>query len=435
MEARVAAEAQQEMAKAEEARLAAEARLTAMQKDMEGQLEDRLEAEREKIEKAASKRQEEELARQGMVWESQVRDKDLAVKAAQEELQKAQKNLEEQVKERVSKETKAVAEQHARQLADAQKARQSAEYNLKKAEESLEEQVEKRLAEETKALAQQHTQQLSEAQKARKAAEYNLKKAEENLEEQLKEQVEIETKKVEDQMFAALHERENRLRRAEKTIETLKKQVEAKPAGELGGMQEDQLVTLLRAEFPKDRINLVPKGHAGADVMHEVVHEGDACGLIIYESKNVQAWQKQFVDKLTAEQVKHGANYAVLVSTAFPAQERDFCIVGNVLVVSPRLAISVAAVLRGALVELKLLDLSRHQHGFKLEQLMIFLNSPEFKNRMQALVRAVDKLEGLQQKERKAHDKTWTEQRLTFSALSNTATEIGTEIQVILTGK
>ena len=55
-----------------------------------------------------------------------------------------------------------------------------------------------------------------------------------------------------------------------------------------------------------DRIQRVGKGVNGADVIHEVVHNGKVCGKIIYDAKNRNAWQNEFVTKLQRRQDRAG---------------------------------------------------------------------------------------------------------------------------------
>jgi len=155
-----------------------------------------------------------------------------------------------------------------------------------------------------------------------------------------------------------------------------------------------------------------------------VIHEGDTCGLIIYESKNVQGWQNEFIAKLHRDKLELGAAFGILVSTAFPAKQRDFCLQDGICVVHPRLVAHLVRMIRQSLVELHLQSLSGEERGFKLEQLMIFLSSPDFINRMLAVFRAVDKLEALQVKERKTHDKAWGEQTVALRAIRNSASDV-----------
>ena len=81
----------------------------------------------------------------------------------------------------------------------------------------------------------------------------------------------------------------------------LQRKLEGKSAHELGEGSEIDLFEQLRAAFEGDRIQRVPKGVNGADVIHEVVHNGRTCGKIVYDAKNRDAWQNGFAVKLNAD--------------------------------------------------------------------------------------------------------------------------------------
>ena len=65
------------------------------------------------------------------------------------------------------------------------------------------------------------------------------------------------------------------------------------------------------------------KGVNGADVIHEVIHNGKVCGKIVYDAKNRNAWQNEFVIKLRADKIAQAADHAILSSNKFPRTRRQ----------------------------------------------------------------------------------------------------------------
>jgi len=261
-----------------------------------------------------------------------------------------------------------------------------------------------------------------------------IKKALEDQETLLSSQV---TAQVDEAKFEAdkqIKERDNQLARAQKTIETLQRQLDEKPSYTRGGMQEEELVEKLRQTFPRDRIARIV-GRSGADIEHEVFHDGSSCGVILYESKNVQNWNADFVDKLLQDKVDSGAAFAVLVSTAFPAKARDLHFAKGIPIVRPELLPSLVSVIRQSLVDLSLNSSSQEDRGFKLEQLMTYLSSPDFKNKMENVIRAVGDLEALRIKERRAHERHWDEEVRLESTIRNSASDVQSDINGILAGR
>jgi hypothetical protein len=272
--------------------------------------------------------------------------------------------------------------------------------------------------------------QTAELDQARRAAEASAEEAERHL---------IEMKQAADQRVAdevarVVNAQESQLQLAQRRILELQRQLDERPSYLRGGLQEEHLVEMLRREFPRDRVQRI-SGRAGADIEHEVLHEGLRCGIILYESKNVQNWNSDFIDKLNKDKLDSGASYAVLVSTAFPAKAKDLHIVDGIAVVKPELMLGLVSIVRQSLVDLQLQSLSSQDRGYKLEQLLTYFQSPEFKNQIQNVFRAINELEDLQTKERRAHDRHWEEQGRLHKAIKNSSTDIHDAITGTLAGR
>ena len=66
----------------------------------------------------------------------------------------------------------------------------------------------------------------------------------------------------------------------------MQRKLESKTANELGEGSEVDLFEQLKATFEGDRIARVGKGVNGADVIHEVIHNGRVCGKIVCGRSN-----------------------------------------------------------------------------------------------------------------------------------------------------
>ena len=110
---------------------------------------------------------------------------------------------------------------------------------------------------------------------------------------------------------------------------------------------------MLRARFPGDLIEEVPKGVFGGDIVHRVVGSaGQACGTILWESKKTRSWNADWLAKLRDDQRAAQADVSVIVSSAPPKGLDTFDLIDNVWVVKPRFVLPVALALRQALVEI-----------------------------------------------------------------------------------
>lgn len=95
----------------------------------------------------------------------------------------------------------------------------------------------------------------------------------------------------------------------QRKMQLMDKQLQKKTVNELGDGAEIDLFEALRESFPGDKITRIPKGRAGADILHEVLYKGESWGKIICDSKNCQGWQNAFVAKLRQDQVEAGAEH------------------------------------------------------------------------------------------------------------------------------
>src|SRR5215472_16458885 len=102
--------------------------------------------------------------------------------------------------------------------------------------------------------------------------------------------------------------------------------LQKKTANEIGEGAETDLFEALREAFPRDTITRIKKGEPGADIRQDVLHQGEVCGTILYDSKNRMAWQNAYIAKLRQDQLEAQADHAILTTTVFPSGKKDLCI-------------------------------------------------------------------------------------------------------------
>jgi hypothetical protein len=102
-------------------------------------------------------------------------------------------------------------------------------------------------------------------------------------------------------------------------INGLTRQLQRKTSHELGEGAEVDVYEALRSEFPRDEITRIKKGERGADIRHQILHQGSPCGSILIDSKNRQGWQNGHVTKLREDQMAGKTEYAILATSAFPS--------------------------------------------------------------------------------------------------------------------
>jgi hypothetical protein len=212
----------------------------------------------------------------------------------------------------------------------------------------------------------------------------------------------------------------------------LQRKLEGKTAHELGEGSEIDLYEQLRSAFASDRIQRVPKGVNGADVIHEVVHNGRACGRIIYDAKNRDAWQNNFAVKLNADKLAQGADHAILSSNKFPRDRREIHLQDGVIVASPARVPAIVEILRDQLIRLHALRVSNEERGSKTEDLYAFITSEHCKQLIGQVEAQAGRMLELDAKEQEAHRRLWDVRKKLIHSVQKARTDLAFEIDRII---
>jgi hypothetical protein len=212
----------------------------------------------------------------------------------------------------------------------------------------------------------------------------------------------------------------------------LQRKLEGRSAHELGEGSEIDLYAQLRATFEGDRIQRVPKGVNGADVIHEVVHNGRTCGKIVYDAKNRDAWQNNFAVKLNADKLAQGADHAILSSNKFPRDKREIHLQDGVIVAAPARVPAVVEILRDQLIRLHELRVSNEQRDSKTEDLYAFMTSEHCKQLIAQVETQAGKMLDLDAKDMEAHRRVWDARRKLIHAVQKARSDLTFEIDRII---
>lgn len=215
-------------------------------------------------------------------------------------------------------------------------------------------------------------------------------------------------KEAEEGLKLKVMEKEQTITSMQKQIEDLKRRAEQGSQQLQGEVQELEIEALLRAKFPLDTIDPVPKGEYGGDALQRVVDSmGRPCGTILWESKRTKNWADGWLGKLRDDQRAAKAEISVLVSQVLPTDVEPFGLVDGVWVTHPRSAVPVAMVLRNTLIELAAARQVVQGQQTKTEMIYHYLTGPRFKQRVEAIVEAFSSMKEDLDKEKKAITKQW----------------------------
>lgn len=265
-----------------------------------------------------------------------------------------------------------------------------------------------------------------------KAKDAELRGLKETHAQELKQQRETldEHRDLEIQKVSNAHARATEM--LQKKVQELNRKLEQKTAHELGEIPEIDLHRALCEAFPGDKIRRVKKGEPGADIVHDVMHNGQHCQTIVYDSKNRRLYQPGFVQKLLVDKANAKAEHAVLVTTMFPSGQRDLCIADGVIVAKLSQVVTIAAMLRDSIVTDHLRNLSFKDRTEKKERLYSLITSEMFRQRIAAVERAVRDLEKIDTREADEHRRVWNQRTVQYRTVDKSVRDLVTEVNVIL---
>lgn len=336
---------------------------------------------------------------------------ELKARERESELARREKSLADEIK-KIEDAKKAIDQQVSQKLqAEKEKVKQEAR-----------KEVEETIRVELKDLQEQNSEKerkLAEAQKVELDFRRKIRELEElrkNQELEITRRLDEERKLIFEKAKKEAGE-ENRLKllEKEKQLEDTKKALdEAKRKAHQGSMQtqgevlELDLESLLKSQFPVDKIEPVPKGIKGADIVQRVHDRGGRfCGTIIWESKHTKAWNDGWLSKLKDDQREVKAEIAVLVTETMPKGIERFSQVGGIWVTSYVLSIALASVLRTSLIDLAQLKSSLVGKSEKMEVLYNYLSGSEFRQRIEAIVESFQSMKEDLEQEKRAMVKMW----------------------------
>jgi len=214
--------------------------------------------------------------------------------------------------------------------------------------------------------------------------------------------------RIEEETRLKMAEKDKLITDAQRQVEEMKRKMEQGSQQLQGEVQELELESLLRAKFPSDTIEPVPKGEHGGDVLHRIVSStGQACGSILWESKRTKNWSDGWLSKLREDQRAAKAELAVIVSLTLPKDISSFDLVDGVWVTNSRSAIAVAIALRHSLIEITTARQAGEGQQTKMGLVYQYLTGPRFRHRVEAIVEKFTDMHDDLDRERKTMTRLW----------------------------
>lgn len=238
------------------------------------------------------------------------------------------------------------------------------------------------------------------------------------FEERLRLQLEQQTAQYQLQ----IKELQIQLEQQKKLAEEMTNKANQKSMELQGEAQEKKLEEILKSEYPYDRIEEVPRGYTGADVIQQVIDEfGNEVGKIIFESKRTKEFTKDWLVKLKDDQLKAQANIAILVTQAFPKDMDRFGQREGVWICHFEEVKQVVSILRDSLIQISKIKLANQNRGDKMKLLYDYLTSQDFATRVKNIIDSFSSMKSELEQEKRAFQKIWKQREVQIErVISNT---------------
>jgi hypothetical protein len=214
------------------------------------------------------------------------------------------------------------------------------------------------------------------------------------------------------------------------------RRIERLTAEERGEFNEQQLILLLKEAFPDDKIERVKRAHTGADLIQDVmVRTADGlvpAGRVIYECKDTLHWNNTFIEQTKRAGQTHRTPYLIIISRAFPRNEKTLCVRDGVVIVHPSRVVDLAKIMRRMVEEVNRASLTAEGEVAKSEELYQYLSSTEFRQVFDSIGECADHLTELLTKERKWHENTWVKRQTAYNELTSKTSAIDARVRTII---
>jgi hypothetical protein len=196
---------------------------------------------------------------------------------------------------------------------------------------------------------------------------------------------------------------------ARQVAEDLRRKMEQGSQQTQGEVLELILERELASRFGTDRIEPISKGVFGADVVqHVLTSDGRACGSITWETKNAQNWNPKWLEKLRADMIANKSEFGILVSTVLPEGVDHFGLIDGLWACDLKVWPLLATTLRQQLIALTFARISSEGRDRKMEIVYRYLTGPEFRERVNAILRTFVGMKEQLEREKRALIKQWS---------------------------
>lgn len=193
---------------------------------------------------------------------------------------------------------------------------------------------------------------------------------------------------------------------------------------------EEEFANQLKQKFPEDEIK--PTGHEKGDVIQLVQVETKEIGKIIYECKKTKTFENKFLEQIRQDKNRVLADYGVIVTWATKENNRSFWIDNDIIIIHPYGVLDIATFLRTLLLQMYSLKLSKSEFEAKSKAIFEFMQSEEFRTRIQNSIAESREAYEVLKKEITTHFNVWNKRARIYGNIHKNTNIIQNAVRYIL---
>ncbi len=259
------------------------------------------------------------------------------------------------------------------------------------------------------------------------------RKIEEKFKTEQSQQIDERMRLIQEDFRKRELEKDKQMEQMKKALDDAQRKSEQGSMQIQGEVQEADLKQLLASTFPADRVEDVPTGINGADLIQTVnTNFGQKAGVVLWESKNTKQWSDDWVKKLKSDQALAAADISVLVTKALPNGVKQFGCIDGVWVLEYNMVLPVTSMLRVHLLQLLQTKTSLIGREEKKDYLYEYLSSAQFRNRIENIVLGFKSLKEDLETEKRSMQRIWSKREKEIERIVLSTTNFYGDVQGII---
>lgn len=235
-------------------------------------------------------------------------------------------------------------------------------------------------------------------------------------------------KKFQEEYSSKILEKEKKIQDIELKLQETQRVVLQNSQQTQGEAFEKDFLTKLQNSFLEDTFKEVPVGRNGADIIHDIMHEGVFIGKVLWECKQTKSYSQEWILKLEKDVLMEKAIFGVLVTKTLPKGVEFFQQHNNIYIVSYEVSLLIFKLLRESCIKLYKEKKFQNYKSHKIEFFYNYITGTDFKNHLSNIFQTFLHLKQEIEKEKIHQHKYWSKQEKLLESAIFSSSKISGDI-------